>query len=578
MDKLRADVVTSSPQDGQPTAVIESMSVPQSGYLCDRCSLIDFDKAFATVYRPRPFDGDLVLELGEVDTLNTSCVFCKLIFSLIPMAGANAGAGASNLQLRSYSPYRNGEFGYHKLILLNTVCLGIPGASSAYIVSQAGPRDIVRQLRCDWIDYGIILDWLKYCHSHHTEDCVVDERKPVKYLRLIHCQTRKIILAGDQPYVTLSYVWGKALDNQRHNYTLPDGLPMTIEDSIKVAMALGYQYIWIDRYCIDQSSPTEVRHQVGLMDLIYSNSELTIIAAAGEDPFYGLPGVSNRARATQHAGQVGSRLLLSTMDEPAAAISNSVWNTRGWTYQEALLARRRLVFTDQQTYFQCHGMYCIEGLKLPLDGLHDQSRQVFKQIYRSGKGIGIFPQGVGTDKWSIFDRIAEYTERTLANDADILNGFKGVTRVFRSRPMEVETIHGIPFFESPLMTQDALSLGLTPSHHIDSVVLNHSFATSLLWLTRCPTTRRVEFPSWSWSGWHGPVFWPNKGLYWSHFGPYAELEIRLRCTGSSKSHDLISTLEEIILRDLDVSKSLMIKAPVVAIDSIRKIVFAGATR
>jgi hypothetical protein len=33
-------------------------------------------------------------------------------------------------------------------------------------------------------------------------------------------------------------------------------------------------------------------------------------------------------------------------------IHTSVWATRGWTYQEALLARRRLYFTDRQVYFE----------------------------------------------------------------------------------------------------------------------------------------------------------------------------------------------------------------------------------
>ena len=527
---------------------------------------------FARVYKPWSFNGDLVLELGEVDTWDTSCIFCKLIFCLIPVAGA--GAGVSNFQLRSYFGYTNKDFGYNALITMNIFCLGITGASSAHIVSQAGPKDVVRQLRCDQIDYNIILDWLKYCRSHHTENCEVDEKKPVKYLRLIHCETRKIILAGSQPYVTLSYVWGKALDKQRHNDTLPDGLPMTIEDSIKVAMALGYQYIWIDRYCIDQSRPTEVQHQVGLMDLVYKNSDLTIIAAAGEDPFYGLPGVSNRARATQHVGQVTNRLLLSTIHEPAIAIYNSLWNTRGWTYQEGLLSQRRLVFTDQQIYFECHGMYCIEGLNLPLDGLHDESRQVFKQSYRCGKGIGIFPRGVGTDEWSIFDRIEEYTKRALANDADILNGFKGVMRAFRIRPMKVETIYGIPFFVSMLKTQDALPPGLTSSRHFDLFTLNQSFAMSLSWQPRCPTTRRVGFPSWSWSGWHGPIYWTEKGLS----KPFAELEIRLRRTGSSKWYDLVSAIGNTILQDLDVSEGILIKAAIVTIDSICNVVVDGAAK
>ncbi|XP_044724639.1 uncharacterized protein HRG_02535 [Hirsutella rhossiliensis] len=39
--------------------------------------------------------------------------------------------------------------------------------------------------------------------------------------------------------------------------------------------------------------------------------------------------------------------------QKAALVRNRRWNTRGWTYQELLLSRRLLFFTDSQVYFQC---------------------------------------------------------------------------------------------------------------------------------------------------------------------------------------------------------------------------------
>jgi hypothetical protein len=44
------------------------------------------------------------------------------------------------------------------------------------------------------------------------------------------------------------------------------------------------------------------------MDLIYNNSEVTIIAAAGQNPFYGLPGVSSRHRNPQVRAKIGKHL------------------------------------------------------------------------------------------------------------------------------------------------------------------------------------------------------------------------------------------------------------------------------
>jgi hypothetical protein len=87
--------------------------------------------------------------------------------------------------------------------------------------------------------------------------------------------------------------------------------------------------------------------------------ELTIIAAAGSDPHYGLPGVS-RTRNVQTTFTVANHVFVA-MEDPGLEIRTSHWNTRGWTYQEALLSRRRLVFTDTQIYFQCRTSHHVEG-------------------------------------------------------------------------------------------------------------------------------------------------------------------------------------------------------------------------
>jgi hypothetical protein len=64
---------------------------------------------------------------------------------------------------------------------------------------------------------------------------------------------------------------------------LSGDLPDTIEDAITVTRNLGFQYLWIDRYCIDQQNEKEASAQIRQMDLVYKNAEITIIAAAGKD-------------------------------------------------------------------------------------------------------------------------------------------------------------------------------------------------------------------------------------------------------------------------------------------------------
>ncbi|KAG4439009.1 hypothetical protein IFR05_005525 [Cadophora sp. M221] len=56
-----------------------------------------------------------------------------------------------------------------------------------------------------------------------------------------------------------------------------------------VTKRVGYRYLWVDKYCINQQRKEDVAEQVGKMDLIYQNAKLTIIAATKDDPSYGLP-------------------------------------------------------------------------------------------------------------------------------------------------------------------------------------------------------------------------------------------------------------------------------------------------
>lgn len=79
---------------------------------------------------------------------------------------------------------------------------------------------------------------------------------------------------------------------------LPILLPLTIEDALIVVKELRLRYLWIDRYCIPQGGK-EKHDQVQNMDQIYRDAEVTIIALAGNNPSFGLPGVGKTSRIPQ---------------------------------------------------------------------------------------------------------------------------------------------------------------------------------------------------------------------------------------------------------------------------------------
>jgi hypothetical protein len=102
-------------------------------------------------------------------------------------------------------------------------------------------------------------------------------------------------------YVALSYVWGQERMEREtprslkaavrvgndgvETIELPELLPRTIQDSIKVTRFIGYHYLWVDSLCIIQDDPTDQERQLDMMDEIYSNASLTIAAGSGQRKF-----------------------------------------------------------------------------------------------------------------------------------------------------------------------------------------------------------------------------------------------------------------------------------------------------
>jgi hypothetical protein len=217
-------------------------------------------------------------------------------------------------------------------------------------------------------------------------------------------------------------------------------------------------------------------------------AELTIVAAAGLDSGYGLSGVS-RVRQCKRTFEMGHYTFVA-VESPKQEVHSSKWNTRAWTFQEALLSRRCLVFTETQCYFQCRQGHRVESIDpdvtiMPLD----QNFEAFPQ------------RGLGTEAIQIYDRIQEYYCKELSYDADTLNAISGIFRAFR-RTLKSTHFYGIPIMfdseEDSVSPEDKLRL------------LNVSLAVGLAWrVVDCrsykahqwyrPDTKSATFPSWTWA-------------------------------------------------------------------------------
>ncbi|KAK4168078.1 heterokaryon incompatibility protein-domain-containing protein, partial [Cladorrhinum sp. PSN259] len=133
------------------------------------------------------------------------------------------------------------------------------------------------------IDHQQLKQWTSCCLESHAVFC---DNAPYKHtipdLLVIDCKSRDIIRAPlDAEYVALSYLWGPASENDKvHTNSLREKqAPLTVEDAMLVVLKLGLQYLWVDRYCIDQSDSDSKHYMISQMDRIYMSAKLAIIAA-----------------------------------------------------------------------------------------------------------------------------------------------------------------------------------------------------------------------------------------------------------------------------------------------------------
>jgi hypothetical protein len=244
------------------------------------------------------------------------------------------------------------------------------------------------------------------------------------------------------------------------------------------------------------------------MSTIYQRADLTIIAAAGSDPSYGLPGVQKRRslRPLVNHAKVGSWYFSKVPTDTTLAeictveIAESKWASRAWTYQEAVFSRRRLIFTDRQVIFNCNTRFCLEsGIALP-----NQDLDFLLSLWtcRTAEPGYHFISG-------FISCMEQYCGRSLTKDSDALNAILSTLEAISER--DYYYIWGVPV--------RCRAQGSISSDESQSTLLNSVCGSDLydpkkitMWLSwrHCEkvSRRRPGFPSWSPLGWaDAPIRW-----------------------------------------------------------------------
>ena len=208
-----------------------------------------------------------------------------------------------------------------------------------------------RRIKERQVDFELLKNWLGWCQEWHGESCdkpIFDskETKMPPYFKVIDVHKQCIVdVSLDSRYLALSYVWGSvkplsAIKSNIHDLQQPGslvthnkGIPTTIKDAIDLVTRLGERYLWVDSLCIVQDDDPDTKQaMISIMDFIYGNALITIIAATGDNANAGLPGVRCDSRNRLQAIEiVKPGMKLTYVRNLADLLQSSIYQSRGWT-------------------------------------------------------------------------------------------------------------------------------------------------------------------------------------------------------------------------------------------------------
>ncbi|KAH6662543.1 heterokaryon incompatibility protein-domain-containing protein [Halenospora varia] len=214
-----------------------------------------------------------------------------------------------------------------------------------------------------------------------------NSNNPIDTIKVI--ETKGATGSARAVYAALSYCWGprpqeilltKATLGAFKAGIVVRDLPASLRHAILVTRGLGLQYLWIDALCIIQDSDEDKAKELSQMPHIYKNALVTISAAIADNCHEGFlherPEIIKRIEASfclplvwdvlQPDGERASEIWLSPDDSRGFNIKqfeDEVIESRAWTFQEAWLAPRLLIYGSGPVQWRCLSKVRTQGLK-----------------------------------------------------------------------------------------------------------------------------------------------------------------------------------------------------------------------
>ena len=347
-------------------------------------------------------------------------------------------------------------------------------------------------------DPTVIREWLDHCNRFHGNRCLEPQAWRCQAdvaPNFVDVELECIVTPlAEVPYVALSYVWGvvdtlQCLESNIDILKQPGSLsisssqvvPQTIRDAMKLCALAGHRYLWVDRVCIVQDNDAIKQQHLQGMGWIYAKADFTIVAAEGSDANHGFSGLGQGVEERQkHLVPFPSKPLIrgTTWSLGDNLLSDTVWSSRAWTFQEHVFSRR-LLYVNKFVNWVCASAKWTEAVSLSPNIPHSITRT--KEDHHSDD------RKVFVLDWPSLRHYAsmveQYNVRKLTFDSDVANAFGGLL-LQMCMGFSAGFYGGIPEFY---------------------------FTICLLWQPRKGLRPRFNqastrfLPTWSWLGWSGAL-------------------------------------------------------------------------
>ncbi|KAI9147143.1 hypothetical protein HJFPF1_13175 [Paramyrothecium foliicola] len=272
-----------------------------------------------------------------------------------------------SLQLEVF--VRKATGGNHKNIELS-ILIGFDSSKAPHPAARKVNRATAEGDTGSTASLNVLKTWLKECDASHQACKQPSSSLPYRVLQLQRDSRGEIHvnlvedLSSKEPYACLSHRWGastlrcRTLKSTIQAYfkSVPwSELPLSFQQACAVTLHLGLKYIWIDSLCIIQDDKEDWKIQAAEMCRIYRGSYITIAATCSSDSDQGLFRKVLKFRIPTKASGCQAVFIREAPDHQFGGEyeeDDVPLLSRGWVYQERLLAPRVVHFTRSELHFE----------------------------------------------------------------------------------------------------------------------------------------------------------------------------------------------------------------------------------